>query len=957
MMPKAWDTDEGKLIFEVIFRCILATLLGIYSHCKVRANFDLRRKLYRWFIMNPIQMEKMAQWLEKREYLIIYSIREYIFWVIRETTPSVYNVLSTFYLWKDIIDYTMEACDDIRNLANKQFEDWTRTAPLINGETNDPDLHFFLSNFASWDLPAFLNPTEDATGISIDDLQKSRERMQENMCKDYLMMDVVDEGGTKKQQQQRQDPMLQKKIELSESYWHPGASWFEYQNRKLKETNRKTLILCQRPLDTSFIDRVFHILVEIQDFSYLRPFIPSPVRKLRPNARASASPWIAHHEALQIPLRDDDPYYKKYLPVSYPPSDSVAYTTAFGQPQEMKLNTHVDERLELELRENDCFYAHYTPLTKFEDEEPQLAQLLAEIIDGFSLELIMEAPHPDFLMYPPFDVSICVLNRLKCSRTLYETETDRSTIDSILEHMFYMFPRDYQIVQMYFMRIYDRRQVCVYDLPGDIYLRQLRAWNTLLEKPINSPSDPRYSVYYYCPNCKQLKSNYVNPGIGRVKEKPNTLTMIRSYLNLEDRKYYCVGRNFKTNMFALSDTLISTQDMSIMGEQLSQFGIFLDSGGTSNLNMFQDEEMDHREEEEEEEERGSEDEEEDYSSGDDLAEEFFSMKEFRGGNLLEHLQQQRKEFHRVRLRKKYGKNKTPEEISEEIESLIVEEEETLSAIGIRGRPPPHLLHLAKLAKLRKRESKRDRIRRNKELCRNTELVRVNLLGRVIQSPLGIFMNCPECLTFMRVNRHAFREADGNISCGCIYEKKLKEPVYYQCALCEKFFPHSKQPVFKLVLNDCYFPLKRTKDEYESLPPEQRDFRYRNYRRTIFSYLFGGEPLESNAECQWRFETLPFCPSHYCHWTKRWKMILPLSVVRKAVFGMYYTARKDGLTSFVQKIEYRFTSTNTVSPLEEEVQQEENAITKRMQKYQKTTKGPVKIQKKSKKRKGKASSPT
>lgn len=319
------------------------------------------------------------------------------------------------------------------------------------------------------------------------------------------------------------------------------------------------------------------------------------------------------------------------------------------------------------------------------------------------------------MQYPPFNVSMCVLNRLKCSRILYETETDRSTIDSILEHVYYIFPRDYQIIEMYFMLIYDRRQVCVFDLPGDVYLRQLRAWNTLLEKPLDSPPDPRYSVYYYCSNCKQIKANYVNPGIGRVKEKQNTLTMIKSFLDLEKMKYFCIGRNFKTNMFAASDTLVSTQDISIMGEQLNQFGIFLDSGGDKEgvkSLLQEDEETKHDDDESEEKSESDSEKEEEEDDGS-------LMFQFQGGNLLDHLQQQRKEYHRIRLQKKYGDSKTPREISEEIDKLIYDEEETLSAIGIRGRPPAHQHHLSKLIKLRKRESKRKRIREEKDLCRST----------------------------------------------------------------------------------------------------------------------------------------------------------------------------------------------------------------------------------------------
>lgn len=327
----------------------------------------------------------------------------------------MYQVLSTFYLWKEIIGYTLDACDEVRALANKQFEDWAQTAPIINSDTGGSDLNFFLVHFANWNLPTYMDPTRDGKFISVRNLNSSYKKLSEDLNMDYLLLSESDSSElfrqgvntTKKHSSGRKNPrgerekdpdMSQRKMELSESYWHPGESWFEYQNRRLKDINRKTLILCQRPLDTSFIDRVCHILLEIRDFSHLRPYIPMPVRKLRPNARASASPWIAYHEAQQFPYLKNDPYYRRYSSPVYPEYPNIAYTTSFGQPQEMKMNTHVDERKEFEIREHDCFYPHYTPMTNFAEEEPRLAQLLKTIVNSFSLEMVMDVPQPDFLM-------------------------------------------------------------------------------------------------------------------------------------------------------------------------------------------------------------------------------------------------------------------------------------------------------------------------------------------------------------------------------------------------------------------------------------------------------------------------------------------------------------------------------------------------------------------------------
>lgn len=51
ILPETWDRleEEGdSLVFDTMIRMIMASLLGVYEHCKVRASFYVRRKIYKW---------------------------------------------------------------------------------------------------------------------------------------------------------------------------------------------------------------------------------------------------------------------------------------------------------------------------------------------------------------------------------------------------------------------------------------------------------------------------------------------------------------------------------------------------------------------------------------------------------------------------------------------------------------------------------------------------------------------------------------------------------------------------------------------------------------------------------------------------------------------------------------------------------------------------------------------
>lgn len=132
-------------------------------------------------------------------------------------------------------------------------------------------------------------------------------------------------------------------------------------------------------------------------------------------------------------------------------------------------------------------------------------------------------------------------------------------------------------------------------------------------------------------------------------------------------------------------------------------------------------------------------------------------------------------------------------------------------------------------------------------CMRTPLQPLNMIGHVLQTPRGLHLQCPECLTMCFYSRELWRT--GRLSCGCLRERAPPPPPRpLFCALCEEPCPADAHRHW--VLNDCFAI------DPDTGAPSQREI----------------EPI---------LERLPFCARHpNDHRGEDWQP-LPLSLFRRA----------------------------------------------------------------------------
>lgn len=137
----AWFKKGFTSIFQCVLRMIIASLFGTYDHCKNIANFAVRQKLYKWFYLMPPNGEQLAQWISQNKYLIIYILREYLFWSIHQL-PSLYEFLSQNYYLGSVIQNVFDAMDAVRLRFNDNLFLYVNCHSLVDDMDNSIYDHY-----------------------------------------------------------------------------------------------------------------------------------------------------------------------------------------------------------------------------------------------------------------------------------------------------------------------------------------------------------------------------------------------------------------------------------------------------------------------------------------------------------------------------------------------------------------------------------------------------------------------------------------------------------------------------------------------------------------------------------------------------------------------------------------------------------------------------------------------
>jgi hypothetical protein len=145
----------------------------------------------------------------------------------------------------------------------------------------------------------------------------------------------------------------------------------------------------------------------------------------------------------------------------------------------------------------------------------------------------------------------------------------------------------------------------------------------------------------------------------------------------------------------------------------------------------------------------------------------------------------------------------------------------------------------KLKKLIREEQRYD----FSERCQETELVPINILGRILWTEHhGCVIFCPECTNLTVMSRGGFKNSDGLFSCGC--SKQNLPWNTFQCCLCD--------------------------------PTKQK-------RRTVTIRLVYDDVTEK------RVKMMHFCKKHKCRWIEDFhKDILSLSIITRAAKERWFS---------------------------------------------------------------------
>ncbi len=118
------DNFDGFL--DIITRFIFASLLGVYDHCTIISNFQVRRKLYANFMMNSINTKMLEKWIKDNGKLCTYIIREYLCFCT-ESLSGLTGYMRKNYFWDIMKDNTYNATNSVREFMNESLDNFVFT--------------------------------------------------------------------------------------------------------------------------------------------------------------------------------------------------------------------------------------------------------------------------------------------------------------------------------------------------------------------------------------------------------------------------------------------------------------------------------------------------------------------------------------------------------------------------------------------------------------------------------------------------------------------------------------------------------------------------------------------------------------------------------------------------------------------------------------------------------------
>lgn len=135
-----------------------------------------------------------------------------------------------------------------------------------------------------------------------------------------------------------------------------------------------------------------------------------------------------------------------------------------------------------------------------------------------------------------FKVRLDSIEQLTQAERLYMRETSRSKIQLLLKDLAENRPRDYHVIKLFFFALEKKMSVIFYDLPEHLTKKQIESFFKMYDTVPGHALDENAGVYYYCPNCGELKARVVpsdskSPG-KKDKERECTIAFERISVNM-----------------------------------------------------------------------------------------------------------------------------------------------------------------------------------------------------------------------------------------------------------------------------------------------------------------------------------------------------------------------------------------------------------------------------------------
>jgi hypothetical protein len=517
ILPNSWSggSVDNSIVYRVMSRLIMCSFLGCYPHCQVKAGFAVRRKLYKRFYLTPPQPEELSSWISKNKFLVIYIMREFLFYSI-QAMPAVHKFMKDVYYWTDITTNTFQAMDEVRQRTNTAVEQFGgyMASPILEFD-GEPTWESYLSQIY-YNTDIHLTVAEDGSDVTFEEdiYQRSLElddqtptQAQQQPVRSLISSAIPQSNVnrskqgriTKKRVKITSDPLVS--VEETTKYdvsYQDDNSWYSHMNDVLSKYNSTNLDHCHRPIDMNFLDKLVFQMNKIIDENYSGV---EPVKKRKRKSKMSMSGVQKKKKGTTAPL-----------------SSLLEYEDNYNKDR------HVDDTIKM---------------------------YIDEIVRRYDPEKHKAVPH-ELLLMPPISITETTNKKLVHAELLYTMETSRSEIEKALDDIYTECRFDFDVLYYFVIALAKRKSIAWYEAPKHFYNRQVAIHKQLVgiprDKTDNDNLLPEHGgSYLICPNCCKIKTAVHPYDPVSHKAKNNSLCSAGVCIDMITGEFTCAKISSKNN--------------------------------------------------------------------------------------------------------------------------------------------------------------------------------------------------------------------------------------------------------------------------------------------------------------------------------------------------------------------------------------------------------------------------